>query len=159
MKPLIVLLSAFVITLIATKIFKGKYELAFSGRVAMSVMLVFTSIAHFAFTNGMAMMLPSFIPYKTLVVYITGIIELAAAVGLLIPSLRIITGWLLIVFFLFLLPANIHAAFKNIDYQTGTYDGNGLMYLWFRVPLQLFFIVWVYLCAIKSENYNTKLNK
>ena len=29
-------------------------------------------------------------------------------------------------------------------YQNGTYTGNGINYLWFRIPLQIFFILWVY---------------
>ncbi len=151
MKPLIVLLSVFVISLIVTKIFKGRYEFALSGRIAMSVMLVFTAIAHFAFTKGMEMMLPTFIPYKTEVVYLTGIIELAAAIGILIPSFRAIIALLLIVFFFLILPVNIYAAIKHIDYQKATFNGSGLNYLWFRIPLQILFILWTYIFAIKYK--------
>ena len=81
MKPLIVLLTAFVIALIVTKITNGNYKMALSARIAMSVMLLFTALAHFAFTKGMAMMVPSFIPYKTQTIYVTGIIEIIAAIG------------------------------------------------------------------------------
>ncbi|MCH7407907.1 hypothetical protein MM239_00740 [Belliella sp. DSM 111904] len=150
MKPLIVLLSVFLISLLATKIFRGNLEVALSGRIAMSTMLVFTAIAHFVFTKGMTMMLPDFIPYKTEVVYLTGIIEIIAAIGLFIPSFRVITAWLLIIFFIMILPSNIYAAVKQIDYQKGTFEGNGLTYLWFRVPLQILFIIWVYLSSIKD---------
>lgn len=150
MKPLIILLGAFGIALLVTKIRCGHFEFTLSGRVAMSVMLVFTAVAHFAFTKGMTMMLPDFIPYKTGTVYLTGIIEIAAAIGLFIPGLRVITAWLLIAFFILILPANIYAAVKHIDYQKGTPDGNGLTYLWFRVPLQILFVVWAYLSAIKG---------
>jgi uncharacterized membrane protein len=150
MKPLLVLLSVFGISLLVTKIFRDNYEFALSGRIAMSVMLVFTAVAHFAFTKGMAMMLPDFIPYKTETVYLTGIIEIAAAIGLFIPNFSVITAWLLITFFILILPANIYAAIEHIDYQKGTSEGNGLTYLWFRVPLQIFFIVWTYLSAIKN---------
>jgi uncharacterized membrane protein len=48
-----------------------------------------------------------------------------------------------------ILPANIQAAIKRIDYQKGTTDGPGVNYLWFRVPLQILFITWVYLFAIR----------
>jgi uncharacterized membrane protein len=150
MKPLIVLLSVFVISLLATKFVHKNFEFALSGRIAMSVMLLFTAIGHFAFTEGMTMMLPDFIPFKTEVVYLTGIIEIAAAIGLFIPKLKIVTAWLLIVFFILILPANIYAAIKQIDYQKATFDGNGLSYLWFRVPLQILFIGWTYVCAIKN---------
>lgn len=149
MKPLIILLSVFTLSLLATKIFRSKYEFALSGRIAMSAMLLFTAIGHFAFTKGMAMMLPGFIPYKTETVYLTGIIEIAAAVGLLIPRFRIITAWLLIVFFFMILPANVYAAMNHVDYQKGTFDGTGPAYLWFRVPLQILFIGWTYFSAIK----------
>jgi len=151
MKPFIVLLSVFAISLIVTKIFKGRYEFALSGRIAISAMLMFTAIAHFAFTKGMEMMLPTFIPYKTEVVYLTGIIELAAAIGILIPSFRAITAMLLITFFFLILPANIYAAIKHIDYQKATFNGSGLNYLWFRIPLQILFIVWAYIFAIKYK--------
>lgn len=149
MKPLFVLLGAFIISLLVTKLFTKTFEYPLSGRIAMAVMLVFTAIGHFAFTKGMTMMLPDFIPFKTEVIYLTGVIEIIAAVGLLIPSFRVWTGWALILFFILLLPGNIKAAIHHIDYQKGTFDGNGPSYLWFRIPLQILFIVWTYLSAIR----------
>ena len=149
MKPLFVLLGAFIISLILTKLFTKAIDYALSGRIAMAVMLAFTAIGHFAFTKGMTMMLPDFIPFKTEVIYLTGVIEIIAAVGLLIPSLRVWTGWALIVFFILLLSGNIKAAIDHVDYQKATFNGNGLSYLWFRIPLQLLFIVWTYLSAIR----------
>jgi uncharacterized membrane protein len=150
MKPLIILFTVFAVSLLTTKFVRGKFEFALSGRIAMSAMLLFTAIGHFAFTEGMSMMLPDFIPFKTETVYLTGVIEIAAAIGLFIPNFRIVTAWLLIAFFICILPANIYAAVKQIDYQKGTTHGNGLMYLWFRIPLQILFIVWTYLSAIKG---------
>ena len=149
MKPLIVLLLSFAIVLVVTKVASNNFNVALSGRIAMSIMLVFTSMAHFAFTKGMEMMIPPFIPYKKAMVYLTGIIEISAAIGLLIASIRTLTAWLLILFFILLLPANIYAAIKHVDYQKGTLDGNGVNYLWFRVPLQILFIAWTYFFAIR----------
>jgi uncharacterized membrane protein len=144
MKPLFVLLGAFIICLIATKLFIGEFAYSFSGRIAMSVMLLFTSIGHFAFSKGMTLMMPDFIPFKNQLVYFTGVVEMAAAVGLLLPRLQEITSWLLIVFFILILTVNINAALRNINYQKGTYDGPGTKYLWLRIPLQVLFIAWVY---------------
>ncbi len=149
MKPLVVLLVGFVISLFVVKIVHGEYEFALPGRIALATMLVFTSIAHFAFTKGMSMMIPAPIPYKTEIVYLTGIIEIIAAIGLLIPAFKVPTAWMLILFFVLLLPANIYAAIKHIDYQKATFTGNDLNYLWFRIPLQIFFIGWTYTSAIK----------
>jgi uncharacterized membrane protein len=148
MKPLLILISVFLISLVSIILLSGDYNFALAARIAMSAMLLFTAIAHFVFAKGMSMMLPDFIPYKTAVIWLTGFIEIAAAIGLLIPQIRIITAWLLIVFFILILPANIYAATKQIDYQKGTFDGNGTTYLYFRIPLQILFIVWVYLSAI-----------
>jgi hypothetical protein len=36
------------------------------------------------------------------------------------------------------------------------FDGNGLNYLWFRVPLQILFIVWVYFSLIIFYSYLKK---
>ena len=149
MKPLFVLLGAFIISLLVIKLFTKTFDFPLSGRIAMTVMLAFTAIGHFAFTKGMTMMLPDFIPFKTEVIYLTGVIEIIAAVGLLIPGLRVWTGWALILFFVLLLPGNIKAAIDHIDYQKATFDGNGPAYLWFRIPLQILFIVWTYFSAIR----------
>lgn len=150
MKPLIVLLSVFAISLMVTKFVRGNFKIALSGRIAMSAMLLFTAVGHFVFTEGMTMMLPDFIQYKKELIYLTGIIEIAAAIGLFSPSFRIVTSWFLIVFFVLILPANIYAAIYHIDYQKGTFDGEGISYLWFRIPLQFLFIIWTYLSTIKN---------
>lgn len=151
MKPLIILLSSFLISLIVIKITNKEYDFALSGRIAMSIMLLFTAIGHFAFTKGMSMMIPKFIPYKETFVHLTGIFEILLAIGLLIPRFKYISGWTLIIFLLLMLPANIYASINNINYQKGTFDGNGLAYLWFRIPLQFLFIAWTYFSAIRTH--------
>lgn len=151
MITIIVLLVVYVISIFAIKIFRGKYELPLAGRIAMSAMLLLTAIGHFIYADGMAMMLPEFIPYKPEIVFLTGIIEIAAAIGLLLPALKVMTGWLLIVFFIAILPANIYAAINNVDFQKASFDGSGTNYLWFRIPLQIFFIFWVYFSAVRTS--------
>jgi len=96
----------------------------------------------------MEMMMPAFIPLKKALVWLTGFIEIFAAIGLLIPSVRELTSRLLIVFFILILPVNIQAAINKVDYQKASYTGSGLSYLWFRVPLQLLFIAWVWYFGI-----------
>jgi len=148
MKPLFILLGAFGISLISIKIFQGNWSLIFSGNLAMSIMLLFTAIGHFKFPKGMAMMIPGFIPFKIELVLFTGIIEIVAATGLMLPSKRYITSIMLIVFFFSILPANINAAIKKIDFENATTTGKGIDYLWFRIPLQVLFIAWVWYFGI-----------
>ena len=116
----------------------------------MSAMLAFSAIGHFVFTKGMSLMIPEFIPFKTETVYLTGIVEIIFAIGLFFPNYRVLTAWLLIVFLIVVLPANIYASIKQLDYQKSTFDGNGLTYLWFRIPLQILFIIWIYLSSVKG---------
>lgn len=149
MKPLVVLLVVFGVSVFALKVATNKYDFPLSARIAMCAMLLFTAIGHFAFTKGMTMMIPDFIPFKTVIVYLTGIFEIVIGIGLLIPMFRVYAGWILILFFILLLPANIKAAIEHIDYQKGTFEGNGLNYLWFRVPLQILFILWTYISSVR----------
>jgi uncharacterized membrane protein len=148
MNPLFVLLIVFGITATILKIFYHDWNLDFAGNFAMSIMLFFTAIAHFAFNEGMAMMLPPFVPYKNVIVYITGLIEILAGIGLLIRPYRHTISLLLIIFFIVILPANIYAAIKKVNYEKGNYSGSDLKYLWFRIPLQIFFIEWVWYFGI-----------
>lgn len=149
MKPLTVLLLTFVVVLFVIKFTQKEHNFTLSARIAIATMLLFTAIGHFIFTKGMSMMIPSFIPYKINIIYLTGIFEILLAVGLLIPKFQIISGWLLIIFLILMLPANIYASLNKINYQKGTFDGNGLSYLWFRIPLQILFIIWTYISSIR----------
>lgn len=149
MKPLIVLLIVFVLSLLVIRLTSHEYNVPLSARIAMASMLLFTAISHFIFTEGMIMMLPDFVPYKRAIVYLTGFIEIAAAIGLLVSRFQVLTGWLLILFFILILPANIKSAIAKVNFQTAANDGDGLIYLWFRIPLQVIFIIWTYICAIR----------
>ncbi|MDO5980134.1 hypothetical protein Q4Q47_14575 [Flavivirga sp. MEBiC05379] len=151
MKPLIILIIVSTISLFTIKIINGEYDFVLSARIAMSAMLLFTALGHFLFPSGLILMVPELIPFKKEMVYFTAIIEILGAVGLHITQLKVLTSWLLILFFILILPANIKAAINHLDYQKATYNGNGLMYLWFRIPLQILFIVWVYISSIQYK--------
>lgn len=150
MKPLVILIAVFLISSLLMKLFMKEVNFPLAGRMAMAAMLVFTAIGHFAFTAGMAAMIPDIIPGKTALVYFTGVLELLFALGLLLPTYRTQLAWLLILFFILVLPANIKASLEHINYQTGEANGNGPAYLWLRIPMQLFFIGWVYFSAIRG---------
>lgn len=125
--------------------------MALAGRMGLSAMLAFTALGHFLFTGGIQMMMPPVVPFRKQLVLLTGVIELLAAAGIHLPALRELTGWLLIVFLVMVLPANLSAASRNVNYRTGTLDGPGRRYLWFRVPLQLLLIFWTYATCIRPE--------
>ncbi len=151
MEVLMVLLVVFGITLFVTERVSGRYRIAFAARVAMSAMLLFTALGHFMFAPGMAMLLPDALPYKIEIVYLSGILEIAAAVGLLLPRFRKVTAWFLLPFFVLILPANIKEGLEHIDIYKANHEGEGLAYLGYRIPLQFLFIFWTYSCGIKRH--------
>jgi uncharacterized membrane protein len=158
MEPLITLFVVFIASILIARYRTGAWALPFSGNLAMCCTLWLTAIGHFLFTKGMAMMLPPLIPFREAVVYITAVMEVLFGIALLVPSFRKTTGYLLIAFFVLVLPANIYQAVIRLNMEKGTYDGPGLVYLWFRIPLQAFFIAWVYYFSIRlkaKENVST----
>lgn len=159
MKPEIILIAVTLIALLIDRLRKRIYNAARAARAGMAAMLVMTGLGHFMFTKGMAMMLPAFVPAPEAMVYLTGLLEFAAAAGILRERSKKATGWLLIAFFVLITPANIYAALHHVDLQTGTYTGSGPEYLWYRIPLQLFFIGWVYLSTLRGTADNLKVAK
>jgi uncharacterized membrane protein len=69
-------------------------------------------------------------------VFFTGLCEFAGAIGLVIPETRRAAGIALILFFIAVLPANIHAARAGV-----TLRGRPATPLWLRIPMQILFIV------------------
>jgi uncharacterized membrane protein len=110
-------------------------------RVGLSLFFIVTALAHFTSTQAMAEMLPPSIPYRTEVIYISGVLELLGAIGVWIPRLTRLTGLLLIVMLIGILPANIYSAFNHVDF--GGHSA-GPAYLLLRIPFQLFVIWWTY---------------
>ncbi|WP_265130313.1 DoxX family protein [Chryseobacterium oranimense] len=149
MKLLTILFATFILALVGTYIAQGKPDFLFSGNLGMAVFIVFTGFSHFKFQKGMAMMIPDFIPGKMFWVYCTGFLEIAAGIGLMIPSIREITAVLLIIFYVLVFMANINSSRKNINIFKADYTGPGMSYLYReRIPMQIILIVWTWYFGI-----------
>ncbi|HIC8755466.1 DoxX family protein [Elizabethkingia anophelis] len=149
MKLLSILFSVFIIALLATKIIQGEWNWNFSGNLGMAIFIIFTGFSHFKFQKGMALMIPDFIPYKMFWVYFTGVLEIAAGIGLMIPQLRETTAILLIVFYVVVFIANINSSKKRINIFKADYTGPGMKYLYKeRIPMQIILIVWTWYFGI-----------
>ena len=149
MKPLILLIVVFTAYAGISRLTTGNWNLQFAGNLAMLIMLCFTALGHILFAKGMSLMIPPFLPFKKALVYLTGLAEVILGLALLSPSTRPYAGYGLIVFFILIVPANIYAAIHHLDIEKGTNTGPGPGYLWFRIPMQLFLIGWVYYFAIR----------
>jgi len=147
MAPLIILIVCFGITFLINKfLLKDRISLSFIGRFSLAIMLIFTGIAHFAKTDLMIEMMPEIVPFKKETVYFTGFLEIMASIGLLTQKFTKPTSVILILFFLAILPANIIGSMKEVE--LGGME-KGVSYLYFRIPLQLLFIIWAYYFGIK----------
>ena len=119
----------------------------------MAIMLLFTGLSHFYKTEEMVQMMPDFLPEKAGLVYLTGVLEVLGAVGLLFKRSAKWASILLILFFLAVLPTNIIGAFRRVP--LGGME-NGPDYLYFRIPLQFLFMGWVYYFGIfQRRNFDS----
>ena len=95
------------------------------------------------------MMIPEVIPARRFWVYFTGVLEIAAGIGLMIPAIREITAILLIIFYVLVFMANINSSRKKINIFKADYTGPGMKYLYTqRIPMQIILIVWTWYFGI-----------
>ena len=150
MAPLIFLFGTFTVLYLTDKFLLGrKLGISLTGRIAMAVMLLVTGIAHFTLTEELIATMPEIMPLKREIVYFTGVCELLAVFGLLWSKTAKLTAIVLMVFFVLILPANIIGTLKSVPIGGMDY---GVWYLLFRIPLQIFFIWWVYYFGIRTLN-------
>lgn len=154
MTPLIILSVCFAASFLINRFFlKSRLSISFIGRISIAVMLVFTGIAHFIKTDQMVEMMPEIVPFKLEIVYISGILEILASIGLITNKFGRLTSIMLILFFLAILPANIVGSMKAVELGGMK---NGVNYLFFRIPLQLLFIGWVYYFGVRINKSSQK---
>src|SRR5687768_16597768 len=148
MAPLIILLGTFAVLYLLDRFVIGRrLGISFIGRASMAAMLIATGVSHFTNTQEMIEIMPDFVPVKREMVYFTGVCELLAVVGLLWSRTSRLTSIALIIFFVLVLPANIAGSLKHVQFGGMEY---GAWYLLFRIPLQIFFIWWVWWFGLRS---------
>ncbi|TDD12536.1 hypothetical protein E1292_01445 [Nonomuraea deserti] len=140
-----------IVLLVATSVFRllgalGVRRFAtwrVSAAHGLAVMLVMTAGAHFVPAGVTVMpnhadllaMMPPFVPFPALMVYLTGVLELAGATGLVLARTRKAAGICLALLFLAMLPANVYAAVADVPFAGGEASP-----LWQRVPEQVLYI-------------------
>ena len=117
-----------------------------AGRGALVIMFLFTGASHFTTMKyDFAAMIPAPLPNDLWVIYLTGVLEIAGAIGLLIPRTRKLAGICLVLLLVALFPANVYAALNEIPLR-----GEAPTPLWIRGPIQLLFIGMVWWTSIKE---------
>lgn len=142
MTLLIVQLICFLLALLYLRYKGNDWYFYRSASIAMGVMYLMAAVGHFMYQEGMQLMIPHWMPFKKTIVLLTGIYEVLLGAAFLYPNKRKAAAKISIAYLLITLPFNIYAAYHHVNYQAADYSGEGLVYLWFRVPLQIFWIGW-----------------
>ncbi len=116
------------------------------GRISLALLFLFTGLGHFVNPEPMAAMLPSWVPARVPIIYLTGVLEWAGAIGLLVRRYSRAAGICLLAFLVAVFPANVFAAFNHVN--MGGHDA-GPAYLLVRAPFQLLLMWWAYHFAIR----------
>ncbi|TWT66156.1 DoxX family protein [Allorhodopirellula solitaria] len=107
--------------------------------VLLALCFVAAGINHFRAPGLYLKIMPDYLPFPTVLVFISGFFEVLGGVGLAVPRLRPVARWGLIALLIAVFPANvemlIHAdQFASIPYWL----------LVVRLPLQGLLIAWVW---------------
>jgi uncharacterized membrane protein len=117
-----------------------------TGRIALVIMFLFTGTSHFtSMKYDFAAMIPNPLPDGLWVIYLTGVFEIAGAVGLLIPRTRRLAGICLVLLLVAMFTANVNAIVNEIPL-----GGNAPTPLWLRAPMQLLYVGMVWWTSIKE---------
>jgi len=125
----------------------GPLQIAHCASIGLGLCFIFFAIGHLLKTQGMIEMLPQWIPYRSLIIYATGVLELLIGLALFMPKLRVPAAKLAVLVFVVFFPANIYAALQGVGLGGHQW---GAIYLLIRAPLQLILIAWAYFLCIKK---------
>ena len=115
---------------------------------ALTITFLFTGATHFSdLKQDYAAMIPNPFPKSLWLIYLSGVLEILGAIGLLVPRVRVIAGICLIILLVALFPANINAALNNIPFR-----GQPPTALWLRALVQIFFVAAIWWSSVRHPN-------
>ena len=109
--------------------------------VFFALFFVAAGVMHFVSVESFAAIVPPLLPFPKLIVWVTGLMEIAMGVMLLCPHYRPRVGVVLSLFLLAVLPANIYMAMAVIPFGDSAASPAAL---WIRVALQFPLIAVIY---------------
>jgi uncharacterized membrane protein len=110
-----------------------------AARLGMAIALAFAGASHLFLATPFIQHLPPSVPLRAEIVLVSGLIEIAVAMALLLPPpTRRRVGVALALYYVAVFPGNVYVAVFDVEV-----DGQpGGIYPWVRLPLQLLFIAW-----------------
>ncbi|MFO8231054.1 MAG: DoxX family protein [Longimonas sp.] len=111
---------------------------------AIAAMFIAAGVAHFIKPSIFTRIVPTYLPAPRLLVYASGVFEIAGGAGVLIPSVQVYAAWGLIGMLVVFLPVH---TFMARDPE-GRFSDLPNWMLWLRIPLQFVLMAWVYWAAV-----------
>jgi uncharacterized membrane protein len=145
MVPLLVLVGVMVLgRLVGYAGVRALSDWRSAARLGLAVMFVFTGSTHFSeMKRDYAVMVPPPFTGHLWVIYLTGLLEIAGAVGLLMRRMRHLSGICLFLLLLALFPANVYAAMQGVQFR-----GAPPTDIWLRGVIQAVFLLTVWWSTI-----------
>lgn len=109
--------------------------------VVLAALLLAAGIGHFVIPDRFMAIMPPYLPWHYELVLITGVLEIAGGLGLLLPRTRKAAAWGVFALLLAMWPANIHHAMAQVQVEGLPASPTAL---WVRVPLQLVLLAWAW---------------
>jgi uncharacterized membrane protein len=100
-------------------------------RLLFAAFLIVAGVTHFTNRDFFTAIVPPYLPWPELLVYVSGLAEIAIGVMLMVPATSRIAGWAAIALLIAVFPANIHMAMNP-----QLYPDVPLSTLLIRLPLQ-----------------------
>ncbi len=116
-------------------------------RVLLAGFFTFAGVMHFVKPELYAAIIPPWLPNAPLLVALSGVFEMLGGLGVLHPITRRLAGWGLIALLIAVFPANVQMLHLAYVYQASALWKAAL---WFRLPLQLPLLWWVWRVAARS---------
>ena len=144
--PLLMIFILVLPVLVAAAVPRLRSRRRDAGAISLGILFLFTASGHFVQTQAMAQMLPAWVPQREALVYVTGIMEIAVAVGFFVPRWRRGAGWAAIAVLAGFFPANVYAAVHHVPMGGHAW---GPVYLLVRAPLQVFLLWWAWYFVLR----------
>ena len=107
--------------------------------LALAVFFIGGGINHFLNPDFYVRIMPPYLPAHLQLVYLSGVFEILGGVLVLVPRVRGVAGWGVVVLLLAIFPANVHMALSP-----ELFPDTSAVALYVRLPFQALFIAWAY---------------
>ena len=108
----------------------------------MALFYVVAGAMHFVRPDVYRPMMPPYLPWHAELIWLSGVAEVGLGAAVLLPSIRRLAAWGIILLLIAVFPANVHIAVHNVP-LFGATEGAGIGN-WIRLPVQGLLIAWAW---------------